>query len=257
MWRPPSRGVFLRASLSRFLVVLLAVLAHLALPEHEASGALQVRAAPTCRLAPLLGAFTRWDAAHFLAAARDGWTCEQRFAFFPLYPLLVRVLSAWLRPRALSGCEDESAMVAAVLLSNAAFVAATVLLFHLTAAVLRVRCDSARRPYEAALFFCVSPASVFFSTAYSEACFAASVFGGMLLLQHGRAWVGAGLLAVGSALRANGTLNALVVASDATRRAASAWTRPSGRAGAAELIAGGTQSALVLSPYALWVVAGH
>lgn len=257
MWRPPSRGVFLRASLSRVLVVLLAVLAHLALPEHEASGALQVRAAPTCRLAPLLGAFTRWDAAHFLAAARDGWTCEQRFAFFPLYPLLVRVLSAWLRPRALSGCEDESAMVAAVLLSNAAFVAATVLLFHLTAAVLRVRCDSARRPYEAALFFCVSPASVFFSTAYSEACFAASVFGGMLLLQHGRAWVGAGLLAVGSALRANGTLNALVVASDATRRAASAWTRPSGRAGAAELIAGGTQSALVLSPYALWVVAGH
>ena len=32
---------------------------------------LQVRAAPTCRLAPLLGAFTRWDAAHFLAAARE------------------------------------------------------------------------------------------------------------------------------------------------------------------------------------------
>ena len=34
-------------------------------------------------------------------------------------------------------------------------------------------------------------------------------------------------------------------------------SRGRGRAGAAELIAGGTQSALVLSPYALWVVAGH
>ena len=111
-------------------------------------------------------------------------------------------------------------MVAAVLLSNAAFVAATVLLFHLTAAVLRVRCDSARRPYEAALFFCVSPASVFFSTAYSEACFAASVFGGMLLLQHGRAW--SPVCSRLAARCAHGTLNALVIASDATRRAASA-----------------------------------
>ena len=85
-------GAFCCARRSRVLVVLLAVLAHLALPEHEASGALQVRAAPTCSSrpcwAPSPGGMPR------ILAAADGWTCEQRFAFFPLYPLLVRVLSA-------------------------------------------------------------------------------------------------------------------------------------------------------------------
>ena len=75
---------------SRLCVVALAVLSDLLLPDHLAQGALQAPFEPGCAAAPLLRAFTRWDAAHFLRVAQHGWRDEWSFAFFPLYPLLMR-----------------------------------------------------------------------------------------------------------------------------------------------------------------------
>ena len=60
------------AAASRLCVVALAVLADLLLPDHLAQGALQAPFEPSCAAAPLLRAFTRWDAAHFLRVAQHG-----------------------------------------------------------------------------------------------------------------------------------------------------------------------------------------
>lgn len=110
---------------------------------------------------------------------------EQAHAFFPLYPWLVRCGAAALRnvlPAAAAGAaigeEAQHLVLAAVLISNALFVAAAVLLYHLGAVVT----GDALLAFRGALAFCATPASVFFSTAYSESLFAALTFAGLLVL---------------------------------------------------------------------------
>lgn len=61
-------------------------------------------------------------------------------------------------------------------MSNAAFVAAAVLLYRLGQKVL----SDERAACVAALLFCVNPASVFFSAIYTESLFAMASFAGML-----------------------------------------------------------------------------
>ena len=94
---------------SRLCVVALAVLSDLLVPDHLAQGALQAPFEPGCTAAPLLRAFTRWDAAHFLRVAQHGWRDEWSYAFFPLYPLLLRWASTASRhlPPLDQLCEQE------------------------------------------------------------------------------------------------------------------------------------------------------
>eukprot|EP00903_Cladosiphon_okamuranus_P021474 g19741.t1 len=107
---------------------------------------------------------------------------EQAHAFFPLYPWVVRWAAAALRVLLLSiGStlgEATSLVVAAVLVSNACFVGAALLLHRLGAAVT----GDSLLAYRGAIAFCVTPASVFFSTAYTESLYAALTFGGLLVL---------------------------------------------------------------------------
>ncbi|CAM9730433.1 unnamed protein product [Ectocarpus sp. 13 AM-2016] len=107
---------------------------------------------------------------------------EQAHAFFPLYPWVVRWAAAALRALLLTTGlvlnKASSLVLAAVLVSNSCFVASAVLLYRLGAAATG---DSllARR---GALAFCVTPASVFFSTAYTESLYAMLSFAGVLVL---------------------------------------------------------------------------
>lgn len=107
---------------------------------------------------------------------------EQAHAFFPLYPWVVRYAAAALRAVALlTGVdvgESGTLVFAAVAVSNACFVAAAVLLHRLG---LVVTGDSLLA-FRGALAFCATPASVFFSTAYTESLFAALSFAGLLVL---------------------------------------------------------------------------
>ena len=44
----------------------------------------------------ILTPFARWDSIYFLKIAHDGYQWEQQYAFFPLYPLLMRHLASLL-----------------------------------------------------------------------------------------------------------------------------------------------------------------
>lgn len=123
------------------------------------------------------GVFTQWDAAWFLSIARDGYTRPADAAFFPGYPWLVR-------------CFQGNAIVA----SNFCFVIAA------------LSFDDDVVP-----FFCFSPASVFFSSAYSESLFAALAFHGIACLRRGKSWLSVILFGLASLVRANGTLLALIL----------------------------------------------
>ena len=91
-----------------------------------------------------------------------------------------------------------------ILLSNGAFVMASLTLFDLSRKVLR---DDVMA-YRAALLFCLNPASIFFSATYSEALNCLLTFYGMIKLEKGFSIKMALFFAGASGCRSNSILNA-------------------------------------------------
>ena len=106
----------------------------------------------------LFTAWERQDALWFLRIATDGYRLHDgSAAFFPLYPLVIRWGSFLLFGHPLA---------AAIVVSNAAFLGALVVLYFLTASELSE--DAARK---AVLYLAVFPTSFFFLAPYSESLF--------------------------------------------------------------------------------------
>jgi mannosyltransferase PIG-V len=105
-----------------------------------------------------IDATERQDAVWYLRLADEGWsTGDASAAFFPLYPLAVRAV-AWILPG------DD--LVAALLVSNLAFLGALLALFALTAEAFGDR--TARRAIVVAAIF---PTAFFFLAPYTESLF--------------------------------------------------------------------------------------
>jgi Gpi18-like mannosyltransferase len=134
-------------------------------------------------------AFTAWerfDALWFLRIADGGYGLEDgSAAFFPLYPLLIRAISWVLGGRPFA---------AATLISNAAFLAALVVTYVLTAREL-----GERRARTTVILLCFFPTSYFFLMPYSESLFlllAVTAFWGARRGRWALAGVAAGLAAL-------------------------------------------------------------
>jgi GPI mannosyltransferase 2 len=158
---------------------------------------------------------TRWDAARFLDLAvvpsrRElprhcdddcQRLAEQAHAFFPLFPLVVRAMARALTqlvpPLLLPPTYEGVVALAAVLVNNMlCFVGAALALHDMTLSLTRRHLeampDRAERKLEPRvgthvawqvfILFCINPASVFFTAAYSESLFACCHMGGHALL---------------------------------------------------------------------------
>jgi hypothetical protein len=101
---------------------------------------------------------TPWDAGHYVAIADRGYDQPLRAAFFPLYPLLARAVTAPL----------ESPLLGGVLVSFAALAAALYLLHRLVTLELGERYARA-----ALLVTALFPTAFFFSAIYTESLFLA------------------------------------------------------------------------------------
>ena len=139
----------------------------------------------------LVGPAARWDSVWFLDIANDGYGGGgDRAAFFPLYPLLVKVVGLLGSP-----------LVAAIAISMAAFVAALAALHRL--ALIELGPDAARW---AVLSLALFPGSLWFSAAYSESLFLMVSIGAVLAARQGH-WAWAGVLgALGAATRSAGVI---------------------------------------------------
>ena len=98
---------------------------------------------------------------------------------------------------------NSALVLAAVMVNVAAFVAAALALHELSRKVLR----DEYLAYKSALLFCVNPASVFFTAAYSESLHAAVTFLVMLKIEKGFSFQMATVLALSTAVRSNAILN--------------------------------------------------
>ena len=131
---------------------------------------------------PLLAPLARWDSVWYLRIADSGYGGDPaRAAFFPLYPLLVRSVGM------LFGGSEGALLVAAYLISLAAFLGALALLHRLVVLELGPRYTRA-----ALLLLAVFPAAVYFGAPYSESLFLLLAVGAFYAARTGRwAWAGA------------------------------------------------------------------
>jgi len=145
---------------------------------------------------PVLAPLARWDSVWYLTIADSGYgDSTARAAFFPLYPLLIRAVGT------VFGGSHAALLVAAFLVSLAAFVAALVLLYRLTELELGRRLA---RP--TLLLLAVFPAAVYFGAPYSESLFLLLAVGAFYAARTDR-WAWAGVCAgLASATRSAGLL---------------------------------------------------
>jgi hypothetical protein len=184
--RPSVRSALTAFALSRALVAAV-FLATLRLP------GLVLDAPSAAALA------SRGDAAWYLQIARFGYearpfdaSAQHDWAFFPLYPLLLRA-AAWF---------TGEWPVTGVALSSALFLLALVLVHELALAA-GLSEGVARR---AALVTALWPTSIFFSYPTTEALFLAVSAGSLLAALRGHPWTAGALAALATATRSNGLM---------------------------------------------------
>ncbi|HKP21240.1 MAG TPA: mannosyltransferase family protein [Thermoleophilaceae bacterium] len=182
---------------------------------------------------PVLAPLARWDSVWYLTIADSGYGgSSARAAFFPLYPLLIRSVGT------VFGGSHAALLVAAFLVSLAAFVAALVLLYRLTELELGRRLA---RP--TLLLLAVFPAAVYFGAPYSESLFLLLAVGAFYSARTDHwAWAGA-CAGLASATRSAGLLLVLPLLV--------IWwgTRPRRAANAAWLLL----APLGIAAYAVWL----
>jgi hypothetical protein len=139
---------------------------------------------------PLLAVWGRWDAEHYLTIARNGYSGFEP-AFFPLYPLLIRIVGA------LTG----SHLIAGLIISNTAAFFALLYLYKL------IEHQYNRHVAQRAVFYVsIFPTAIFFSAVYSESLFLCLTVASFYYARE-RRWLTAGIVGFFAALtRSEGVL---------------------------------------------------
>jgi Mannosyltransferase (PIG-V) len=123
----------------------------------------------------LLAVWGRWDAVHYLDIATQGYQGTD-MAFFPLYPLLIRIVGS------LAG----NHLVAGLLISNASFFFGLLYLYKL------LEHEYDRAVARRAIFYVsIFPTAVFFSAVYTESLFFMLTIASFYYMRQRRWWLAA------------------------------------------------------------------
>lgn len=118
-----------------------------------------------------LGGLLQWDAQYFHHIVKYGYTYENTLAFFPLFPLVNKLLTvpvSYIFPF-LDG--DSISLIIFVCLNVLFFVKASLVLFDLSVIIL-----NRKLAYKATILFCINPATIFFIAPYTESLFSYLTF---------------------------------------------------------------------------------
>ncbi|GMH10277.1 hypothetical protein Nepgr_012118 [Nepenthes gracilis] len=146
-----------------------------------------------------------WDSVYFIRIAKCGYEYEHFYAFFPLLPVFISLLAnTVLRPFIpIIGYRAVLALSGYVI-NNVAFLVAAVYFYRLSVRVLKDPDASLR----ASILFCYNPASIFYSSIYSESLYALFSIGGLYVLMSSGKSISVLCFALSGAARSNGVLNA-------------------------------------------------
>eukprot|EP01111_Echinosteliopsis_oligospora_P018260 TRINITY_DN825_c1_g1_i1.p1 TRINITY_DN825_c1_g1~~TRINITY_DN825_c1_g1_i1.p1 ORF type:complete len:475 (-),score=73.23 TRINITY_DN825_c1_g1_i1:19-1443(-) len=152
----------------------------------------------------LLGRFERWDAIYYLRIAEYGYEYEQNFAFFPIYPIFMRLLSSGI---IMVIGEENLRMRAALILSgfiisNICFIFAAVELYRLTKEIMK----NEEYALITSILFCITPGGIFMSSIYTESLFAMCTIKGLRYLATSNHILASLLFSCATGTRSNGLL---------------------------------------------------
>lgn len=132
------------------------------------------------------GSFANWDGGHYVGIAQYGYSEKSQYAFFPLYPLLIKAANQFIQNYTLS----------AVLVSLVATLLAVNAFYQL------VSMDFGKKLAERSLLpLLLFPTSFYFITAYSEGLFFLLVILTFLFLRKGNLFLATIFAAAASATR--------------------------------------------------------
>lgn len=215
-WRAAPQGLVVRVwAASRFGVLFAGMIAILVIGRP---------AGMTYRVSddPLVDLTARWDAAWYSGIAREGYTYnartggteQQTIAFFPAYPMLLRVAAAFTEPERLRDMSydtyierrDSRLMWAGSLITIALFLPALLLFYRW----VELKTD-AETAAVAVLLLAAYPFAAFYSAPYTESLFLVAAVGACLAFERQR-WAGAALYGVLTGLtRPNGAMLSLTL----------------------------------------------
>lgn len=161
------------AIFSRIFIILLQCISNHLIEDHNADG-FRAPLDPSMKkgkvdkfIEVLLGGFRRWDAQYFLHISEHGYTYENTLAFYPLYPLCIKVVRYVLVNIFPFMTVHTLSLLIGVILNVIFFAKASNAIYELGKRVLRDH----RKAEIAAILFCFNPASIFFTAPYSESLY--------------------------------------------------------------------------------------
>ncbi|VFQ69908.1 unnamed protein product [Cuscuta campestris] len=204
------------AVVSRLVVIFLAILWRCLLSPYDTSASID----PSCltselnshappvllpRVAAAIENGIVWDSVYFVRIAQCGYEYEQSYAFFPLLPISISLLSRSVFSPLIPVIGHRAVLgLSGCVLNNIAFVLAALYLYRLSVIVVK---DS-ELAMRASLLFCLNPASVFYSSIYTESLYALFSIGGLYYFTSGARNIATLWFALSGFSRSNGILTA-------------------------------------------------
>ncbi|TGZ70975.1 hypothetical protein CRM22_002890 [Opisthorchis felineus] len=155
-------------------------------------------------LSQLFRGSKRWDSIYFCFIAQWGYVYEQSLAFFPFLPILLGSVARLIYPIVgILLSLDTAILLVGMVINLACTLFATLQLYRLSLELI----GSEKISYVSALLFCVNPASIFFSSIYSESLYFTLTLLALRLYERNRLFPSALLFALTAACRSNGLVN--------------------------------------------------
>ncbi|WCJ41545.1 GPI mannosyltransferase 2 [Euphorbia peplus] len=157
------------------------------------------------RLASMIEGSIVWDSVYFVRIAECGYEYEQSYAFLPLLPVCISFLSHTVLAPLVPLIGHRAVLALAGYGVNfVAFVLAALYFYRLSVVILK----DPDMALQASILFCFNPASIFYSSIYSESLYSLFSLGGLYHLLTGGDNIAVLWFALSGCARSNGVLNA-------------------------------------------------
>lgn len=156
----------------RILIFFIAFISPKLLPKFGATFPYYEEVLIATGLPNFIWSFGNFDGVHYLRIAQDGYAYQFTQAFFPLYPILIKIVSFLTLGNFLIG---------ALLISNLAFLAGMFLFYKL----VKKNFDE-KTAFWSILFLLTIPTSFYFGSVYTEGIFFLTIIAAFYLFESGR-----------------------------------------------------------------------
>lgn len=253
------------ATFSRFLILTLTIIYRTLVSPYDTSAPLN----PPClnnthllhhsplwpRVSSAIENGIVWDSVYFVRISQCGYEYEQSYAFLPLLPVSISFFSRTLFSFFVPFIGHRAVLaLSGYVINNLAFVLAA-LYFHKLSTIILKEPEIALR---ATILFCFNPASIFYSSIYSESLYSLLSLGGVYHFVSGGSNLAVLFLALSGCARSNGVLNAGYLCFQTMHRAYDAMFQKKRVILALQIvIAGALRSACIFAPFIAFQAYGY